>query len=63
MNFPMKKDPYGVWEVTVPPKEPGVCAIPHDSKVKVGSVSSFLFNVYFTRIFLDFYDYTLWRAY
>lgn len=31
----MTRDQYGVWEIVVPPKEPGVCAIPHDSKIKV----------------------------
>lgn len=31
----MTKDQYGVWEIVLPPKEPGVCAIPHDSKIKV----------------------------
>jgi 1,4-alpha-glucan branching enzyme len=31
----MKKDNYGVWEITVQPFDSGVCAIPHDSKVKV----------------------------
>lgn len=31
----MTKDKYGVWEITIPPKD-GVCAIPHDSKIKVG---------------------------
>lgn len=31
----MKKDEFGVWEITIPPKAPGVCAIPHDSKIKV----------------------------
>ncbi|KAG6842032.1 alpha-1,4-glucan branching enzyme [Blastosporella zonata] len=32
---PMKKDDFGVWEITVPPTSPGVCAIPHDSKIKI----------------------------
>ncbi|ORX35765.1 putative 1,4-alpha-glucan branching enzyme [Kockovaella imperatae] len=32
---PMTKSEYGVWECYVPPKSPGVCAIPHDSMVKV----------------------------
>jgi len=36
----MKKDDYGVWEITVPPTSPGVCAILHDSKVKVCGRSS-----------------------
>ena len=31
----MKKDEYGIWEITIPPQSPGVCAIPHDSKLKV----------------------------
>ena len=31
----MKRDNYGVWEITVQPFDSGVCAIPHDSKVKV----------------------------
>ncbi|THV08317.1 glycoside hydrolase [Dendrothele bispora CBS 962.96] len=34
-SHPMKKDNFGVWEITVPPKSPGVCAIPHDSKIKI----------------------------
>jgi len=37
-SHPLKKDKYGVWEVTLPPKSPGVCAIPHDSKLKVGDL-------------------------
>jgi hypothetical protein len=32
----MKRDDFGVWEVTVPPLPSGACAIPHDTKVKVG---------------------------
>ena len=32
----MTKNEYGVWEITVPPKN-GECAIPHDSKIKVCS--------------------------
>ena len=38
ISHPMKKDNYGVWEVTVPAKD-GVCAIPHDSKLKVRGAS------------------------
>ncbi|GLB34035.1 putative carbohydrate-binding module 48 (Isoamylase N-terminal domain) [Lyophyllum shimeji] len=34
-SHPMKKDEFGVWEITVPPASPGVCAIPHDSKIKI----------------------------
>lgn len=33
-EWPMMKDPYGVWEITVPAKD-GQPAIPHKSKVKV----------------------------
>ncbi|WVR06915.1 hypothetical protein IAU60_003951 [Kwoniella sp. DSM 27419] len=32
---PMTKSSYGVWECYVPPKSPGVCAIPHDSMIKI----------------------------
>jgi 1,4-alpha-glucan branching enzyme len=35
MSHPLKKNNFGVWEITLPPEAPGVCAIPHDSKVKV----------------------------
>ena len=31
----MTKSEFGVWECYVPPKSPGVCAIPHDSMVKI----------------------------
>ena len=31
----MQRSKYGVWECYVPPREPGVCAIPHDSMVKI----------------------------
>lgn len=31
----MDRDQYGVWVISVPPKSPGECAIPHDSKIKV----------------------------
>jgi len=37
----MKKDQYGVWEITLPPKSPGVCAIPHNSKLKVRHIHTF----------------------
>ncbi|KAI4526579.1 glycoside hydrolase family 13 protein [Schizophyllum commune Loenen D] len=37
ISHPMKKDNYGVWEVTVPAKD-GVCAIPHDSKLKISLI-------------------------
>lgn len=32
---PMTKSAFGVWECYVPPKKAGVCAIPHDSMVKI----------------------------
>jgi 1,4-alpha-glucan branching enzyme len=35
ISHPLTKNQYGVWEITIPPKAPGVCAIPHDSKLKV----------------------------
>ncbi|EMD40934.1 glycoside hydrolase family 13 protein [Gelatoporia subvermispora B] len=38
VSHPMTKNPYGVWEITVPPVSPGVCAIPHDSKIKISMV-------------------------
>lgn len=34
ISHPMVKDSFGVWSITVPPKD-GKCAIPHDSKLKV----------------------------
>ncbi|KAI0276321.1 glycoside hydrolase superfamily [Russula aff. rugulosa BPL654] len=37
-SHPMKKDQYGVWEITLPPKSPGVCAIPHDSMLKISMI-------------------------
>ncbi|KAH7911573.1 glycoside hydrolase family 13 protein [Hygrophoropsis aurantiaca] len=39
-SHPMQKDHYGVWEIVVPPVSPGVCAIPHDSKIKISMVHS-----------------------
>ncbi|KZT29236.1 glycoside hydrolase family 13 protein [Neolentinus lepideus HHB14362 ss-1] len=38
-SHPMKKNEFGIWEITIPPKEPGVCAIPHDSKLKISMVT------------------------
>jgi hypothetical protein len=55
----MKKDQFGVWEITVPPKSPGVCAIPHDSKLKVRIPR--VFSV-FLLIVADLDDSTLRRA-
>ena len=36
---PMKKMEFGIWEITVPALPSGRCAIPHDTKVKVGKNS------------------------
>lgn len=41
----MNKDPFGIWEITVPPKVPGVCPIPHDSKVKVRTSAKLCENI------------------
>lgn len=41
-SHPLKKNEFGVWEITIPPKSPGVCAIPHDSKIKVRWFASVL---------------------
>ncbi|KAF8591476.1 glycoside hydrolase family 13 protein [Ramaria rubella] len=38
-SHPMKKDSYGVWEITLLPKD-GLPAIPHDSKIKISLVLS-----------------------
>jgi 1,4-alpha-glucan branching enzyme len=37
-SHPMTKDAYGVWTIVIPPLNPGVCAIPHDSKIKISMV-------------------------
>ncbi|KAF8351637.1 glycoside hydrolase superfamily [Amanita rubescens] len=34
-SHPMTKDEFGVWSIVIPPLKPGVCAIPHDSKIKI----------------------------
>ncbi|CCM04879.1 uncharacterized protein FIBRA_07073 [Fibroporia radiculosa] len=39
ISHPMVKDSFGVWEITVPPKAPGICAIPHDSKLKISMIT------------------------
>jgi len=39
-SHPMKRDQYGVWEIVVPPVKPGVCAIPHDSKLKISLIAN-----------------------
>ncbi|PFH51282.1 glycoside hydrolase family 13 protein [Amanita thiersii Skay4041] len=38
ISHPMKKNEYGVWEIVVPPLRPGICAIPHDSKIKISMI-------------------------
>ncbi|KAI0832593.1 glycoside hydrolase [Trametes gibbosa] len=38
ISHPLTKDEYGVWEITIPPKQPGVCPIPHDSKIKISMI-------------------------
>ncbi|KAF8076638.1 glycoside hydrolase family 13 protein [Lyophyllum atratum] len=37
-SHPMKKDNFGVWEITIPPTSSGACAIPHDSKIKISMI-------------------------
>ncbi|KAF8165548.1 glycoside hydrolase family 13 protein [Crassisporium funariophilum] len=37
-SHPMKRDDFGVWEITVPALQSGACAIPHDSKLKISMV-------------------------
>ncbi|TFK83116.1 glycoside hydrolase family 13 protein [Polyporus arcularius HHB13444] len=37
ISHPMTKDQFGVWEITLPPKD-GQCAIPHDSKIKISMI-------------------------
>jgi 1,4-alpha-glucan branching enzyme len=37
-SHPLKKDNYGVWEITVQPFDSGACAIAHDSKVKISMI-------------------------
>ncbi|KDR83966.1 hypothetical protein GALMADRAFT_55015 [Galerina marginata CBS 339.88] len=37
-SHPMKKDAFGVWEITVPPLPSGACAIPHDTKLKISMI-------------------------
>lgn len=46
-DMPMKKNSFGVWEITVPAKD-GQPAIPHKSKVKVRKIASIFF------VFADF---------
>ena len=37
-SHPLKRDSYGVWEITLPAKD-GVPAIPHDSKIKISMIT------------------------
>ncbi|KAK0206821.1 glycoside hydrolase family 13 protein [Desarmillaria ectypa] len=37
-SHPMKKNQFGVWEIAVPPLSSSVCAIPHDSKIKISMI-------------------------
>ncbi|KAJ7639073.1 glycoside hydrolase family 13 protein [Roridomyces roridus] len=39
ISHPMKKDSFGVWEITLPPTSSGECAIPHDSKIKISMIT------------------------
>jgi hypothetical protein len=50
----MKKDSFGVWEITIPPISHGVCAIPHDSKIKVLKVFVGVLLVVLNHMLLDF---------
>ena len=56
----MKKDQYGVWEITLPPKSPGVCAIPHDSMLKVRHIRTLAHKV--ATMSLDLHDSAERRA-
>jgi len=40
VSHPMHKNTFGIWEITLPPTSPGVCAIPHDSKIKITMITS-----------------------
>lgn len=51
----MKKNEFGVWEITVPPTETGECAIPHDSKLKVRPTRLFAAILFLTAI-TDLHD-------
>jgi hypothetical protein len=34
-SYEMKRNPFGTFEITIPPNEKGEAAIKHDSKIKV----------------------------
>ncbi len=38
-EYPMKKDEFGIWSITIPNKPDGSCPIPHSTKVKATVVS------------------------
>ncbi|KAJ7228364.1 1,4-alpha-glucan branching enzyme [Mycena pura] len=38
-SHPMKKNEFGIWEITLPPLSSGACAIPHDSKIKISMIT------------------------
>ncbi len=48
-SHPMTKDQFGVWEITVPPRN-GQPAIPHNSKVKVPFAPAGRLNVVFPEL-------------
>ncbi|ODO09900.1 1,4-alpha-glucan-branching enzyme [Cryptococcus amylolentus CBS 6273] len=68
---PMTKDTFGVFECYVPPITPGVCAIPHDSMVKIsmtvpGGTSIDRIPTWLTRVTQDLnispiYDGRFWN--
>lgn len=53
----MIKDDFGVWSIVVPPVKPGICAIPHDSKIKVRGYDV---QIIFPINRIDFYDFAIW---
>jgi hypothetical protein len=56
----MTKNQYGVWEISLPPKSPGVCAIPHDSMIKVRHITTLAHKA--PTMSSDLHDYTERRA-
>ncbi|EPQ59133.1 glycoside hydrolase [Gloeophyllum trabeum ATCC 11539] len=40
ISHPMTKNEFGIWEIRLPPTAPGVCAIPHDSKLKISMITN-----------------------
>ncbi|KAK2466060.1 hypothetical protein APHAL10511_001702 [Amanita phalloides] len=37
-SHPMVRDDFGVWSIVISPVKPGICAIPHDSKIKISMI-------------------------